>query len=42
MLIPYNFVIAHQSGTHNPADGLSHQFNYKQGQKEVDCLSILQ
>ena len=42
MLVLYDFVIAHQSGTHNPADGPSHQPDYEQGQKEVDCLLILQ
>ena len=42
MLVPYDFVIAHQSSTHNPVDGPSCQPNYEQGQEEVDCLPTLQ
>ena len=42
MLAFYDFVIIHQFGTHNSADGLSHQPDYEQDQKEVNCLSTLQ
>ena len=42
MFVLYDFIIAHWSDTHNPADGPSYQPNYEQGQEEVDYLSTLQ
>ena len=42
MFMLYDFIIAHWSGTYNPADGPSCWPNYKQGQEKINCLSTLQ
>ena len=41
MLAFYDFVIAHQFNIYNSVNRPSHQLNYEQNQKEIDCLSIL-